>query len=75
MSAAQIYLIKTLHVSGVSPRQQMNIFRKMHGGAEQVGFDGQHLRNVVLDFRKDNMRVNDAQAGMDLLYHLQEDRE
>ena len=47
----------------------------MHGGAEQVGFDGQHLRNVVLDFRKDNMRVNDAQAGMDLLYRLQEDRE
>ncbi|XP_017233250.2 protein FAR1-RELATED SEQUENCE 5-like [Daucus carota subsp. sativus] len=45
----------------------------MHGGAEQVGFDSQHLRNVVRDFRKDNMGVNDAQAGLDLLYRLQEE--
>ena len=73
VSAAQRNLIKTLHVSGVPPRQQMNILGKMHGGAEQLGFDGQHLRNVVRDFRKDNMGVNDAQAGLDLLYRLQEE--
>ena len=73
MTAAQRNLIKTLHVSGVPPRQQMNIFGKMHGGAEQVGFDSQHLRNVLRDFRKDNMGVNDAQAGLDLLYRLKEE--
>ncbi|XP_063936929.1 protein FAR1-RELATED SEQUENCE 5-like [Daucus carota subsp. sativus] len=73
VSAAQGNLIKTLHVSGFPPRQQMNIFGKMHVGAEQVGFDSQHLRNVVRDFRKDNMGVNDAQAGLDLLYRLKEE--
>ena len=73
VSAAQKNLIKSLHVSGVQPRQQMNIFGKMHGGAEQVGFNSQNLRNVVRDFRKDNMGVNDAQAGLDLLYRLQEE--
>ncbi|WOH10397.1 hypothetical protein DCAR_0729866 [Daucus carota subsp. sativus] len=67
VTAAQRNLIKTLHASGVPPRQQMNIFGQMHGGVEQVGFNSQHLRNVVRDFRKDNMGVNDAQAGLDLL--------
>nr|XP_017239389.1 PREDICTED: protein FAR1-RELATED SEQUENCE 5-like [Daucus carota subsp. sativus] len=73
VTAAQRNLIKTLHASGVPPRQQMNIFGQMHGGAEQVGFNSQHLRNVVRDFRKDNMGVNDAQAGLDLLYRLKEE--
>ncbi|XP_074337734.1 protein FAR1-RELATED SEQUENCE 5-like [Apium graveolens] len=45
----------------------------MHGGEEQVGFHAQHLRNVVRDFRKDNLGVNDAQAGLDLLHRLEEE--
>ncbi|XP_074346556.1 protein FAR1-RELATED SEQUENCE 5-like [Apium graveolens] len=45
----------------------------MHGGEEQVGFHAQHLRNVVRDFRKDNLGVNDAQAGLYLLHRLEED--
>ncbi|KAL8117589.1 hypothetical protein AgCh_015463 [Apium graveolens] len=68
VTAAQKNLIKSLHVSGIAPRQQTNIFGKMHGGEEQVGFHAQHLRNVVRDFRKDNLCVNDAQAGLDLLH-------
>ncbi|XP_074348806.1 protein FAR1-RELATED SEQUENCE 5-like [Apium graveolens] len=68
VTAAQKNLIKSLHVSGIAPRQQMNIFGKMHGGEEQVGFHAQHLRNIVRDFRKDNLGVNDAQAGLDLLH-------
>ncbi|XP_074373863.1 protein FAR1-RELATED SEQUENCE 5-like [Apium graveolens] len=39
----------------------------MHGGEEQVGFHAQHFRNVVRDFRKYNLGVNDAQVGLDLL--------
>ncbi|XP_074342875.1 protein FAR1-RELATED SEQUENCE 5-like [Apium graveolens] len=50
-----------------------NIFGKMHGGEEQLGFHAQHLRNVVRDFRKDNLGVNDAQAGLDLLHRLEEE--
>ncbi|XP_074336721.1 protein FAR1-RELATED SEQUENCE 5-like [Apium graveolens] len=73
VTAAQKNLIKSLHVSGIAPRQQMNIFGKMHGGEEQVGFYAQHLRNVVRDFRKDNLGVNDAQAGLDLLHRLEEE--
>ncbi|XP_074376745.1 protein FAR1-RELATED SEQUENCE 5-like [Apium graveolens] len=34
VTAAQKNLIKSLHVSGIEPRQQMNIFGKMHGGEE-----------------------------------------
>ncbi|XP_074347011.1 protein FAR1-RELATED SEQUENCE 5-like [Apium graveolens] len=68
VTAAQKNLIKSLHVSGIAPRQQMNIFGKMHEGEEQVGFHAQHLRNVMRDFRKDNLGVNDAQAGLDLLH-------
>ncbi|XP_074351942.1 protein FAR1-RELATED SEQUENCE 5-like [Apium graveolens] len=66
-------LIKSFHVSGIVPRQQMNIFGKLHGGEEQVGFHAQHLRNVVRDFRKDNLGVNNAQAGLDLLHRLEEE--
>ncbi|XP_074347572.1 protein FAR1-RELATED SEQUENCE 5-like [Apium graveolens] len=68
VTAAQNNLIKSFHVSGIAPRQQMSIFGKMHGGEEQIGFHAQHLRNVVRDFRKDNLGVNDAQAGLDLLH-------
>ncbi|XP_074346426.1 protein FAR1-RELATED SEQUENCE 5-like [Apium graveolens] len=73
VTATQKNLIKSLHVSGIAPRQQMNIFGKIHGGEEQVGFHTQHLRNVVRDFRKDNLGVNDAQAGLDLLHRLEEE--
>ncbi|XP_074378227.1 protein FAR1-RELATED SEQUENCE 5-like [Apium graveolens] len=73
VTAAQKNLIKSLHVSGIAPIQQMNIFGKMHGGEEQVGFLAQHLRNVVRDFRKDNLGVNHAQAGLDLLHMLEEE--
>ncbi|XP_074360518.1 protein FAR1-RELATED SEQUENCE 5-like [Apium graveolens] len=73
VTAAQKNLIKSLHVSGIVPRQQMNIFGKMHGGEEQGGFNAQHLRNVVRDFRKDNLGVNDTQAGLDLLHRLEEE--
>ncbi|XP_074346669.1 protein FAR1-RELATED SEQUENCE 5-like [Apium graveolens] len=45
----------------------------MHGGEEQVGFHAQHLRNIVRDFRKDNLGVNDTQAGLDLLHRLEEE--
>ncbi|XP_074351968.1 protein FAR1-RELATED SEQUENCE 5-like [Apium graveolens] len=73
VTAAQKNLIKSFYISGIVPRQQMNIFGKMHGGEEQVGFHAQHLRNVVRDFRKDNLGVNDAQAGLDLLHRLEEE--
>ncbi|KAL8155314.1 hypothetical protein AgCh_000625 [Apium graveolens] len=73
VTAAQKNLIKSFHISDIAPRQQMNIFGKMHGGEEQVGFHIQHLRNVVRDFRKDNLGVNDAQAGLDLLHRLEEE--
>ncbi|XP_074328313.1 protein FAR1-RELATED SEQUENCE 5-like [Apium graveolens] len=73
ITAAQKNLIKSFHVSGIAPKQQMNIFGKMHEGEEQVGFHAQHLRNVVCDFRKDNFGVNDAQAGLDLLHRLEEE--
>ncbi|XP_074373601.1 protein FAR1-RELATED SEQUENCE 5-like [Apium graveolens] len=45
----------------------------MHGGEEQVGFHAQHIKNVVRDFRKDNLGLNDAQAGLDLLHRLEEE--
>ncbi|XP_074366584.1 protein FAR1-RELATED SEQUENCE 5-like [Apium graveolens] len=68
VTAAKKNLIKSFHVSGIAPREQMNIFGKKHGEEEQVRFHAQHLRNVVRDFRKDNLGVNDAQAGLDLLH-------
>ncbi|XP_074327058.1 protein FAR1-RELATED SEQUENCE 5-like [Apium graveolens] len=73
VTAAQKNLIKSLHVSVIAPRQQINIFGKMHEGEEQVGFHVQHLRNIVRDFRKDNLGVNDVQAGLDLLHRLEEE--
>ncbi|XP_074323133.1 protein FAR1-RELATED SEQUENCE 3-like [Apium graveolens] len=51
----------------------MNIFGKLHGRGEHVRFHAQYLRNMMHDFRKDNLGVNDAQAGFDLLHRLEEE--
>ncbi|KAL8109782.1 hypothetical protein AgCh_025756 [Apium graveolens] len=56
VTAGQKNLIKNLHVSGIAPRQQMNIFGKMHGGEEYVmpfvPFTGvnHHYQSVLFGF-------------------------
>ena len=66
-------ILKTLHMSGVPPRQSMDVFSNIKGGVQNVGFGSQHIRNVVRDERRKRLDVNDAQAGMNLLNKLKDD--
>ena len=66
-------ILKTLHMSGVPPRQSMDVFSNIKGGVQNVGFGSQHIRNVVRDERRKRLDINDAQGGMDLLNRLKEE--
>ncbi|XP_074336376.1 protein FAR1-RELATED SEQUENCE 5-like [Apium graveolens] len=66
-------LIKTLYGSGVRNCQVMNVIGNIHGGNDKVGFNVQHARNVLRDERKKKFEISDAQAGLDLLYRLNEE--
>ncbi|XP_074322918.1 protein FAR1-RELATED SEQUENCE 5-like [Apium graveolens] len=66
-------LIKTLYGSGVRNCQVMNVIGNIHGGNDKVGFNVQHVRNVLRDERKKRFEISDAQAGLDLLHRLNEE--
>ncbi|KAL8105476.1 hypothetical protein AgCh_029316 [Apium graveolens] len=66
-------LIKTLYGSGVRNCQVMNVIGNIHGGNDKVGFNVQHVRNVLRDERKKRFEISDAQAGLDLLHMLNEE--
>ncbi|XP_074358149.1 protein FAR1-RELATED SEQUENCE 5-like [Apium graveolens] len=66
-------LIKTLYGSRVRNCQVMNGIGKIHGGNEKVGFNVQHVRNVLRDERKKRFEISDAQAGLDLFHRLNEE--
>ncbi|XP_074341793.1 protein FAR1-RELATED SEQUENCE 5-like [Apium graveolens] len=66
-------LIKTLYGSGVRNCQVMNVIGNIHGGNDKVGFNFQHVRNVLRDERKKRFEISDAQAGLDLLHRLNEE--
>ncbi|XP_074372828.1 protein FAR1-RELATED SEQUENCE 5-like [Apium graveolens] len=66
-------LIKTLYGSGVRNCQVMNVIGNIHGGNDKVGFNVQHVRNVLRDERKKMFEISDAQAGLDLLHRLNEE--
>ncbi|XP_074346551.1 protein FAR1-RELATED SEQUENCE 5-like [Apium graveolens] len=66
-------LIKTLYGSGVRNCQVMNVIGNIHGGNDKVGFNVQHVRNVLRDERKKRFEISDAQAGLDLLHRLHEE--
>ncbi|XP_074323099.1 protein FAR1-RELATED SEQUENCE 5-like [Apium graveolens] len=66
-------LIKTLYGSGVRNCQVMNVIGNIHGGNDKVGFNVQHVRNVLRDERKKKFEISDAQAGLDLLHRLNEE--
>ncbi|XP_074377988.1 protein FAR1-RELATED SEQUENCE 5-like [Apium graveolens] len=65
-------LIKTLYDSGVRNCQVMNVTGNIHGGNDKVGFNVQHVRNVLRDKRKKRFEIGDVQAGLDLLHRLNE---
>ncbi|XP_074336367.1 protein FAR1-RELATED SEQUENCE 5-like [Apium graveolens] len=66
-------LIKTLYGSGVRNCQVMNVIGNIHGGNDKVGFNVQHVRNVLRDERKKRFEISDAPAGLDLLHTLNEE--
>ncbi|XP_074336683.1 protein FAR1-RELATED SEQUENCE 5-like [Apium graveolens] len=66
-------LIKTLYGSGVRNCQVMNVIGNIHGGNDKVGFNVQHVRNVLRDERMKRFEISDAQAGLDLLHRLNEE--
>ncbi|XP_074327251.1 protein FAR1-RELATED SEQUENCE 5-like [Apium graveolens] len=66
-------LIKTLYGSGVRNCQVMNVIGNIHGGNDKVGFNVQHVRNVLREERKKRFEISDAQAGLDLLHRLNEE--
>ncbi|KAL8117841.1 hypothetical protein AgCh_015659 [Apium graveolens] len=66
-------LIKTLYGSGVRNCQVMNVIGNIHGGNDKVGFDVQHVRNMLRDERKKRFEISDAQAELDLLHRLNEE--
>ncbi|XP_074378098.1 protein FAR1-RELATED SEQUENCE 5-like [Apium graveolens] len=51
----------------------MNVIGNIHGGNDKVGFNFQHVRNVLKDERKERFEISDAQAGLDLLHRLNEE--
>ncbi|XP_074323127.1 protein FAR1-RELATED SEQUENCE 5-like [Apium graveolens] len=51
----------------------MNVIGNIHGGNDKVGFNVQHVRNVLRDERKKRFEISDAQAGLDLLHRLNEE--
>ncbi|XP_074374267.1 protein FAR1-RELATED SEQUENCE 5-like [Apium graveolens] len=65
--------IKMLYSSGVHNCQVMNVIGNIHGGNDKVGFNVQHVRNVLRDERKKRFEISDAQAGLDLLHRLNEE--
>ncbi|KAL8125164.1 hypothetical protein AgCh_012731 [Apium graveolens] len=66
-------LIKTLYGSGVRNCQVMNVIGNIHGGNDKVGFNVQHVRNVLRDERKKRLEISDAQARLNLLHRLNEE--
>ncbi|XP_074352010.1 protein FAR1-RELATED SEQUENCE 5-like [Apium graveolens] len=66
-------LIKTLYGSGVHNCQVMNVIGNIHGGNDKVGFNVQHVRNVLRDERKKKFEIGDVQARLDLLHRLNEE--
>ncbi|XP_074356872.1 protein FAR1-RELATED SEQUENCE 5-like [Apium graveolens] len=66
-------LIKTLYGSGVLNCQVMNVIGNIHGGNDKVGFNVQHVKNVLRDERKKRFKISDVQAGLDLLHRLNEE--
>ncbi|XP_074342870.1 protein FAR1-RELATED SEQUENCE 5-like [Apium graveolens] len=66
-------LIKTLYGSGVRNCQVMNVIGNIHGGNDKVGFNVQHVRNMLRDERKKRFEISDVQAGLDLLHRLNEE--
>ncbi|XP_074356446.1 protein FAR1-RELATED SEQUENCE 5-like [Apium graveolens] len=66
-------LIKTLYDSGVRNCQVMNVIGNIHGGNDKVGFNVQHVKNMIRDERKKMFDISDAQAGLDLLHRLNEE--
>ncbi|XP_074358939.1 protein FAR1-RELATED SEQUENCE 5-like [Apium graveolens] len=66
-------LIKMLYGSGVRNCQVMNVIGNIYGCNDKVGFNVQHVRNVLRDERKKRFEISDAQAGLDLLHRLNEE--
>ncbi|XP_074337234.1 protein FAR1-RELATED SEQUENCE 5-like [Apium graveolens] len=73
VNTATCSLIKTLYGSGVRNCQVMNVIGNIHGGNDKVGFNVQHVTNVIRDERKKMFDISDAQAGLDLLHRLNEE--
>ncbi|XP_074374368.1 protein FAR1-RELATED SEQUENCE 5-like [Apium graveolens] len=65
--------IKTLYNSGVCNCQVMNVIGNIHGGNDKVGFNVQHVRNVLRDQIKKRFDIIDAQAGLNFLHRLNEE--
>ncbi|XP_074353414.1 protein FAR1-RELATED SEQUENCE 5-like [Apium graveolens] len=55
-------LIRTLYDSGIRNCQVMNVIGNIHGDNDKVGFNVQHVRNVIRDERKKRFDISDAQA-------------
>ncbi|KAL8145675.1 hypothetical protein AgCh_003716 [Apium graveolens] len=66
-------LTKMLYDSGVRNCQVMNVIGNIYGGNDKVGFNVQHIRNVLRDERKKRFEISDAQVGLDLLHRLNEE--
>ncbi|XP_074346530.1 protein FAR1-RELATED SEQUENCE 5-like [Apium graveolens] len=66
-------LIKMLYGSGVRNFEVMNVIGNIHRGNDKVGFNVQHVRNVIRYERKKKFDISDTQARLDLLHRLNEE--